>query len=123
MTKEADSLMTSNTSPHLPMTRSQGSNDYEEQMQALIRKLPEWMQKTLTWLRKPERKWVRIPAGILFMLGGCMAFLPVLGVWMIPVGILLLSEDIPFFRRLMEKALNWIQRKHPEWMDASSDAK
>ncbi|WP_374195567.1 hypothetical protein [Gluconobacter sp. P1D12_c] len=108
---------------HLRVAQPSSADDYEEKMQALIRKLPEWMQKTLSWLREPERKWIRIPAGILFMLGGCMAFLPVLGVWMIPVGILLLSEDIPFFRRLMEKALNWIQRKHPDWMDLPPNAK
>jgi len=122
MTKETDSIM-SDQSKNLPVSQPRTVNDYEAQMQALIRKLPEWMQKTLSWLRKPERKWVRIPAGILFMLGGCMAFLPVLGVWMVPVGILLLSEDIPFFRRLMEKALNWVQRKHPDWMDLPSSAK
>ncbi|WP_373687809.1 MULTISPECIES: hypothetical protein [Gluconobacter] len=113
----------SDQTQHLPVAQPSPADDYEEKMQALIRKLPEWMQKTLSWLREPERKWIRIPAGILFMLGGCMAFLPVLGVWMIPVGILLLSEDIPFFRRLMEKALNWIQRKHPDWMDLPPNAK
>ncbi|MBS1041848.1 hypothetical protein JK203_13485 [Gluconobacter cerinus] len=113
----------SDQTQHLPVAQPSPADDYEEKMQALIRKLPEWMQKTLSWLREPERKWIRIPAGILFMLGGCMAFLPVLGVWMIPVGILLLSEDIPFFRRLMEKALNWIQRKHPDWMDLPRNAK
>lgn len=113
----------SDQNKNLPASQPQAVNDYEAQMQALIRKLPGWMQRALIWLRKPERKWVRIPAGILFMLGGCMAFLPVLGVWMVPVGILLLAEDIPFFRRLMEKALNWIQRKHPDWMDLPSSAK
>ncbi|ANQ40126.1 hypothetical protein BAR24_00815 [Gluconobacter oxydans] len=122
MTKETASIM-SDQNKNLPASQPQAVNDYEAQMQALIHKLPGWMQRTLSWLRKPERKWVRIPAGILFMLGGCMAFLPVLGVWMVPVGILLLSEDIPVFRRLMEKALNWIQRKHPDWMDLPSRAK
>ncbi|KXV35007.1 hypothetical protein AD940_04585 [Gluconobacter thailandicus] len=122
MTKETASIM-SDQNKNLPASQPQAVNDYEAQMQALIRKLPGWMQRALIWLRKPERKWVRIPAGILFMLGGCMAFLPVLGVWMVPVGILLLAEDIPFFRRLMEKALNWIQRKHPDWMDLPSSAK
>ncbi|GAC88704.1 hypothetical protein NBRC3257_1732 [Gluconobacter thailandicus NBRC 3257] len=122
MTKETASIM-SDQNKNLPASQPQAVNDYEAQMQALIHKLPGWMQRTLSWLRKPERKWVRIPAGVLFMLGGCMAFLPVLGAWMVPVGILLLSEDIPFFRRLMEKALNWIQRKHPDWMDLPSRAK
>ncbi|QEH95333.1 hypothetical protein [Gluconobacter thailandicus] len=122
MTKETASIM-SDQNKNLPASQPQAVNDYEAQMQALIRKLPGWMQRALIWLRKPERKWVRIPAGILFMLGGCMAFLPVLGVWMVPVGILLLSEDIPFFRRLMKKALSWIQRKHPDWMDLPSSAK
>ena len=43
--------------------------------------------------------WVRIPIGILLILGGVFGFLPVLGFWMIPIGIILIGRDIPVVRR------------------------
>ncbi len=52
---------------------------------------------------------------MLFTLGGVFAILPVLGLWMLPVGLVLLSEDIPVLRRQTDRALNWIERKRPHW--------
>lgn len=50
------------------------------------------------------------------MVGGVFSFLPVLGLWMLPLGILLLAEDFVFFRRLSDRCLEWIERRHPNWM-------
>lgn len=94
----------------------------DELMDLLIQRLPERLQTALNWLREPERKWVRIPAGVLFMLGGVLSILPVLGLWMLPVGVMLLSQDIPFFRRIQGRVLRWIERKHPDWLGLSADA-
>lgn len=94
----------------------------DELMDLLIQRLPERLQTALNWLREPERKWVRIPAGVLFMLGGVLSILPVLGLWMLPVGVMLLSQDIPFFRRIQGCVLRWIERKHPDWLGLSADA-
>ena len=38
---------------------------------------------------------VRIPLGLLLIVGGFLAILPVFGLWMIPIGLLLLSLDVP----------------------------
>ncbi len=51
--------------------------------------------------------WVRIPVGILLILGGVFGFLPVLGFWMIPIGIVLIGRDIPVVRR----AALWITQE------------
>jgi len=88
----------------------------DELMDLLIQRLPERLQKVLNWLREPDRKWVRIPAGVLFMLGGVLSILPVLGLWMLPIGVMLLSQDIPFFRHIQGHVLRWIERKHPDWL-------
>lgn len=37
--------------------------------------------------------------GILCIIGGILGFLPVLGFWMIPLGLLILSVDFPWVRR------------------------
>lgn len=42
---------------------------------------------------------LRIPLALVFILGGVFSFLPLLGVWMMPLGFLLLAVDIPFLRR------------------------
>ncbi len=47
----------------------------------------------------PASSSVRIAVGILLVSGGTLGFLPVLGFWMIPLGMLVLSVDLPFVRR------------------------
>jgi len=81
----------------------------------LLAHLPERMQRVIKWLRRPSSRWARIPAGVLFCLGGLLAILPVLGLWMLPVGLVLLSEDIPALRRMTDRCLDWIERRRPHW--------
>ncbi len=50
--------------------------------------------------RLPESRTPRVAVGILFVVGGVVSFLPLLGVWMLPVGFLILSIDFPKMRRL-----------------------
>lgn len=47
----------------------------------------------------PRARWVRVPAGVVLMCGGFLGFLPILGFWMLPLGLLLLAIDIPLLRR------------------------
>ncbi len=61
--------------------------------------VPLWMGGSLRWLRHPASRWVRIPVGLLLMLGGVFAILPGLGIWMLPLGLLLLAADIPFLQK------------------------
>jgi hypothetical protein len=58
----------------------------------------------------PESKPVRIGIGILLVAGGLVGFLPVLGFWMIPLGLLVLSVDIPVVRRWHRRLLLWWHR-------------
>lgn len=41
---------------------------------------------------------LRLPIGLLMIVGGLFSFLPFLGFWMLPLGLLLLAVDIPFLR-------------------------
>ena len=50
---------------------------------------------------------VRSVLGILLVLGGLLGFLPVLGFWMIPLGIGLLALDLPPLRRWIDR---WLTR-------------
>jgi hypothetical protein len=74
-------------------------------------------------LRQPSMRWVRIPAGILLILGSCLFILPVFGLWMFPFGLILLAEDIPPLRRLTDRWLQWIEHRRPHWMGLPSAAR
>lgn len=78
-------------------------------------KLPEAMARTLHRLRAPSATWIRVPAGILLMLGGVFSFLPVLGIWMLPLGLILLAYDVPFLKAPIGSALVRGERRWREW--------
>ncbi|BCI66393.1 hypothetical protein EMQ_2954 [Acetobacter aceti NBRC 14818] len=54
-----------------------------------------------------------MPSGLLFCVGGVLSFLPVLGLWMLPLGLLLLAEDVSFCRRISAKIMGWFARRKP----------
>jgi hypothetical protein len=59
----------------------------------------------LDWARKPSSRILRIPLGILLIFGGIFSFLPILGVWMLPLGLLLLALDLPILQGPLNNAI------------------
>ncbi|PTM95266.1 hypothetical protein [Mycoplana dimorpha] len=60
----------------------------------------------------PQSRAMRTLIGVLLVFCGMLGFLPVLGFWMIPLGVLLLSHDSPFLRRQRRRlAVWWANRK------------
>jgi hypothetical protein len=83
----------------------------DSRLEMLIDRLPTRLQTTVRWLRRPSSRWARVPAGILLIAGGVLSILPLLGIWMLPLGLILLSEDIGPLRRARERILDWIERR------------
>ena len=67
--------------------------------------------KFVRWLRRPSSRLVRIPLAILLVVGGVFSFLPILGLWMLPLGLLLIAQDVPFLQKPLAETLGWIERK------------
>jgi hypothetical protein len=69
----------------------------------------------------PKSKPLRIGLGILLVAFGLFGFLPVLGFWMIPLGLLVLSVDLPIVRRWRRQLTVWWHRRkgEPEEPDSS----
>jgi len=67
----------------------------------------------------PGHPVIRIILGFALILGGLLGFLPVLGFWMVPLGLLILAVDIPMARRLRRRGEirfgRWLIRRHPKW--------
>ena len=47
----------------------------------------------------PGSKILRILVGAVLVIGGLLGFLPILGFWMVPLGLIVLSNDVPWVRR------------------------
>lgn len=76
-------------------------------------KLPPRPARFVGWLRQPSSRFVRIPLAVLLVVGGLFSFLPVLGLWMLPLGLILIAQDVPFLQEPLARALGWAERK---WM-------
>ncbi|MGQ0740841.1 MAG: hypothetical protein ACT4OG_00900 [Alphaproteobacteria bacterium] len=64
-------------------------------------------------IKLPRNKALRIGLGLLLCLGAVFWFLPILGLWMLPLGILVLAVDFPPARRLS----HWTVER---WKESSS---
>jgi len=89
--------------------------EHRRRLEGLIGRLPTRAAAAVLWLLRPESRWARLPAGALLMLGGLLGFFPVLGFWMLPLGVILIAEDVPLFRRAVARALAWAERRWP-WL-------
>ena len=56
-------------------------------------------------------RWLRLIIGALLLLGGILGFLPILGFWMLPLGLLVLSYDLPPVRRWRRRFEVWWLRR------------
>ena len=69
------------------------------------RRVPIRVSRSIRWLRKPTSFGARLVVASLLIIGGIFSFLPILGLWMLPLGLLLIAQDIPFLQRPLVKSL------------------
>jgi hypothetical protein len=105
----------------MSISRKRGEGSLSEHQKELDRhfvwfeqKLPPRPAQFVGWLRKPSSRYARIPLAVLLILGGIFSFLPVLGVWMLPLGLVLFAQDVPPLQKPMAQSLGWIERKWQE---------
>ena len=67
-------------------------------------------RRFLRWAIRTFPPGTRAPIGLLFMLGGVLAILPVLGLWMLPVGVAILWLDVrAFLRWRAGRPVRWLR--------------
>ena len=76
------------------------------------------MSIQMSWLRILRRtihlrvsRLMRIVLGTALIIGGLLGFLPVLGFWMLPLGLAVLSIDLPIMRRFHRRLVVWWGRR------------
>lgn len=59
----------------------------------------------------PRSRGVRVAIGVALCIFGLLGFLPVLGFWMFPLGLLVLSYEFAAVRRLRRRLTVWWERR------------
>lgn len=54
---------------------------------------------------------IRQGIAVLFVLGGLLWFLPILGLWMLPVGLVLMFARSPVYWRLRRRFVSWRRQR------------
>ena len=75
----------------------------------LERRLPA-MSGFFVWVRRPQARLVRLPLALLLIVGGAMSFLPILGIWMLPLGLIILALDLAFLRSPVSGTIVRVER-------------
>jgi len=76
-----------------------GTQTLDFACEQLQQELPESAARLLPKLRSREARWLRIPLGLLCLVGAAFWFLPIVGIELLPLGLLLLAQDVPWLRQ------------------------
>jgi hypothetical protein len=85
-------------------------------LERLLNRLPKRVRSMVRFVRQPSARWLRIPTGVLLAVGGTLWFLPIAGLWMLPIGLALLADDVRPLRSLRSRTLDWIEHHRPDWL-------
>jgi hypothetical protein len=89
----------------------EGQRQLDQALNVLEREAPDRVTRFVRWLRSPASRKVRLPLGLLFIVGGLLWFLPVLGIELLPLGLLLVAQDVPFLEGPVGRGMLWLERK------------
>ena len=94
-----------------PARREKQRRRLARQFHALERAAPPRLRGTIRAAQGTRALPVRVPAGLLLVAGGVFSFLPVLGLWMLPAGLLMLAVDLPPLRGPVSAAIIPVRRR------------
>ncbi len=84
--------------------------DLDDQLDRLESICPSYLAKAIHFLREPKLRWLRTTVGILLIIGSFFWFLPILGLEMLPIGLMLIAIDVPFLRGPVARMFAWGER-------------
>jgi len=101
--------------------------ELDEAFDEIERLAPDSLTRAIRWMRRPQARIVRLPLGLLCIVGSFLWFLPVLGLWFLPLGLLLIAQDVPFLRRPVGRMTLYLierwKRFRKWWVKRRADAK
>ena len=94
---------------------SSSERRFQRQFDAVARLIPP-LRGPMSTLRRDSWFPVRFPLALILIAGGFFAFLPVLGIWMLPLGLLLLAVDLPVLRGPISVMIIRARRMTTRWL-------
>ncbi len=95
-------------------------NRLRRQFHALASGMPVSRQVAEAMLERRMRL-IRLPLAAFFLVGALVSVLPVFGLWMAPVGLLLLAVDVPSLRPQVSAAVIRGRRRLRLWRRRRAD--
>ena len=93
------------------MTDPAAKQDLDHAFAVLERQVPEWLGRLMRWVRDPSKRRIRLAIGAFCIVLSCFFWLPVIGIELLPIGLLLIAIDVPFLRRPVGLSLLWLLGK------------
>jgi hypothetical protein len=85
--------------------------DFYEEMNRFQNHVPTWVGHNLNRLRGKRAIWVRVLTGVALIVAWGFLPLPLVGIWMLPVGLALLAHDIPTVHAPIARLLHFANGK------------
>jgi hypothetical protein len=85
--------------------------DLDRELDRLQDRLPDSAASVVQKVRDPRLRPYRIPLGVALTAGGVVGFLPILGFWMLPLGLAVLAQDVPVMRSPMARLVAAVNRR------------
>jgi hypothetical protein len=93
------------------MSPDEGKRDLDKAFAGLEDEVPDRVCRTIRWLRDPRSKRIRLTVGITLIVLSFAAILPVIGIELLPLGLLLIAEDVPLIRKPVARFMIWLENK------------
>src|ERR1043165_982377 len=86
-------------------TMKLSDQEVEQYIREKLDRLPPRIAQSVHKLRNAQPAWLRLVVAALLMIGGLLWFLPLVGIWMLPLGLILVADQFPATKRLLVKLL------------------
>lgn len=93
------------------MTRESGKELLDRAFEGLEEETPDSVTRAIRWLRAPRSRWIRLPLGVLCIVASAFWFLPIIGLELLPIGLLLIAQDAPILRRPVGRMMLWLEER------------
>ena len=91
--------------------KDEGRRVLDQAYDGLEQEVPDRVSRAIRWLRDPQSRWIRLPVGVLLIVSSVFWFLPVIGIEFLPIGLLLVAQDVPFLRKPVGRAMIWLEHQ------------
>jgi hypothetical protein len=91
--------------------KEEGRAELDKAFAGLEQEVPDRVVRAIRWLRDPNSRTIRLTVGTLMIILSFGFILPVIGLEWLPLGLLLIAEDVPWLRKPVARFMIWLEHK------------